>query len=84
MAASALSNALEMYGKPAWSPALQHYSAYRLSDIQRCKESQRAAQREIAAEHLRAIWRMHHEGHGYEQYRSEWDRALFLISCQES
>lgn len=81
MAASALSNALEMFGKPAWSLALQHYSAYTQQDLYACKQVQKETQRTVAADHLRTIWRGYHEGHGYEHYQSEWDRAIWLISC---
>ena len=82
VAASALSNALEMFGQPAWSPALQHYSAYSLQDLLPCKNSLISAQTDIAADHLRRIWRSYHELHDYVQYKVEWDRVLTLMTCQ--
>ena len=81
MAAAALSNALEIFGKPAWSPALQHYSAYTLQDVQPCKAALTQAQASIAAEHLRRLWRAYHENHGYEEYEKEWAKALLLMAC---
>lgn len=83
VAASALSNALEIFGKPAWSPALQHYSAYTLNNLAACKSRLWQAQSFLAAEHLRQMWRAYHENHGYEEYRQEWAKALFLIACPE-
>ena len=82
VAASALSIALEIYGKPAWSPALQHYSAYRLQDLAPCKRKLQHVQDTLGAERLRRIWRAHHENHGYDEYKDEWVKALCLISCQ--
>lgn len=81
VAAAALSNALETFGKPAWGPELQHYSAYTLADLLPCKLKQRDVQATLAAEHLRQIWRAHHEAHGYHEFEDEWTRALLLIAC---
>ena len=81
VAGAALSNALEMFGKEAWTPALQHYSAYTHEDLQPCKAKQREVQSTLAAEHLRQIWRAHHENHGYEEFKEEWAKALLLIAC---
>ncbi len=40
-----------------------------------------AVQEGVSADHLRQIWRTHHEGHGYEEFKDEWARALLLIAC---
>ena len=80
MAASSLSFALEIFGQPAWAPTLQHYSAYTLADLAPCKAKLREVQATVAAEHLRQIWRAHHENHGYEEYKEEWAKALSLIA----
>lgn len=81
VAAAALSNALETFGKAAWSPALQNYSAYTHEDLLPCKRKQQELQASLAAEHLRQIWRARHENHGYDEYQQEWARALLLIAC---
>lgn len=82
VAAASLSTALEIFGKPSWSPALQRYTAYTTSDLEPCKVRLRHAQCNLAAEHLRRTWHAHHENHGYDCYRNEWARALLLINCR--
>ena len=33
-----------------------------------------------AAGHIRSLWRKHHEAHGYDAYKQEWQRALSLVA----
>lgn len=80
-AAAALANALELFGKDAWPPALRHYAAYTLPELAPARAMLAGVQESVSADHLRQIWRSHHEGHGYEEYKDEWARALLLIAC---
>ena len=34
----------------------------------------------VPAGHIRALWRKHHEAHGYDAFQVEWQRALSLVA----
>ena len=34
-----------------------------------------------SAEHIRNLWRLHHEHHSYTEYTQEWATCLLLIAC---
>ena len=34
----------------------------------------------VPAGHIRALWRKHHEAHGYDAFQLEWQRALSLVA----
>ncbi len=80
-AAAALANALELFGKDAWPAALRHYAAYTRAQLAPARARLATVQECVGADHLRQIWRTHHEGHGYEEFRDEWARALLLVAC---
>jgi hypothetical protein len=33
------------------------------------------------AEHIRNLWRLHHEHHSYSEFQEEWATCLLLIAC---
>ncbi|CAL8462949.1 g2483 [Coccomyxa elongata] len=80
LAACALANSMELFGKNVWPNTLQHYSAYTAADLATTRTKLNQVQGSTAAEHIRALWRKHHEHHGYEEYREEWTHALQVIA----
>ncbi|KAK9863919.1 hypothetical protein WJX84_000139 [Apatococcus fuscideae] len=82
LAASALSVALDSFGKHPWPSALQQYSAYVPDDIEPVRLKLKSLQASLKARHLRLIWRSHHENHGYSEFAEAWQRALQLLQEQ--
>lgn len=37
-------------------------------------------QASLPAEHIRLLWKSHHEHHGYDEYKEEWAHALQLMA----
>ncbi|CAK0784974.1 hypothetical protein CVIRNUC_008179 [Coccomyxa viridis] len=80
LAAASLANSLEVYGKEVWPAIVQQYSAYTHADITRARKHIQSVQEVVPAGHIRALWRKHHEAHGYDAFQVEWQRALSLVA----
>jgi hypothetical protein len=85
-AAGALSLALEVCGgeggeKPnLWPAELQAASGHAPGAVAAQRSALRRVQAQTPAPHLRRVWAAHHAGHGYAEFKEEWDRVLGVMA----
>ena len=84
-AAGALSLALEVCGEAAvegcpWPAALQAASGHAPAAVAAQRAALRSVQASTQAPHLRRVWAAHHAGHGYAEFKGQWDGVLGVMA----